>query len=187
MVIRYHARMASTPAIKIFFMVTNTTYKRSAGELIQMIVTSTSTSPSTLTLELRGETDSGTVLEDGFRMEHFEFFDVTTSTFVTHDLFPGTCEPREEVYPDGVVELHKSKPLKTVQYMEDMSPLADPMRLLQAGHEYRIRLKPQKESGYAMGKADLFRGREHIPVNELPQAVVVELKSDDEVVLKVEE
>ncbi|EGP88683.1 uncharacterized protein MYCGRDRAFT_91479 [Zymoseptoria tritici IPO323] len=173
--------------IKVTFSLTNTIYRRSAqlSEQPKMIVTTTLISPPTLAVELRGETDSGTILESGFRMEHFEFFDLTTSTMLKHSLFPGTCDPRESVGQWGVVELHSSKALVTSQQLEDMSPLADPIRDLKAGHEYRLRLK--RIPGYAMSMAELFGEKQYVDVRNLPETVVVELKSDDEVILAVED
>ena len=94
-------------------------------------------------MELREEQDNGTILEEGFRMENFKFYDLTTdSEVVNKDPFPGTCEPREALYPRSVVEIQSPKPLVTRQDIEDMSPLSDPVRQLVNGREYRITLKP---------------------------------------------
>lgn len=68
-----------------------------------------------------------------------------------------------------------------------MSPLSDPVRLLEAGHEYRLRLKTQNIPAYMMSKEDLFRGRSSVPVEQLPEAVMITLDCQDEVVLKIED
>lgn len=120
-------------------------------------------------------------------MEHFEFFDLTTSTLVTHKLFPGSCDPGDDVCSDEFVELRASEVLVTSQYVEDISPLATPICHLKAGHRYRVRMKPQKVLGCAMSIAELFRGCSSLAVGEVPQAVMVDLSSDDEAVLMVED
>jgi hypothetical protein len=140
-----------------------------------------------LTLELREEQDNGTILEEGFRVEHFTFYDLTTdSEVINKDPFPGTCEPREVLWRRSVVEIQSSKPLVTRQDIEDMSPLSDPVRQLANGHEYRITLKPQTVWCFAGSKGDLFGGKEDIPVEDLPAGSMVKLESADELRLKVE-
>lgn len=48
-----------------------------------------------------------------------------------------------DLEPRQCIELKQSQALETSQQLEDVNPLADPVRMLQAGHEYRITLKPQ--------------------------------------------
>ena len=88
---------------------------------------------------------------------------------------------------DGAVELGSSEPKVTHRQLEDMSPLSDPVRLLEIGHKYSLKLKPQKIWAYVGTKAELFGNRSRIPVEELPEGVTIELASDDEVILTVEE
>lgn len=141
-----------------------------------------------LTIELRGEHDSGTILENDFRIEHFTFHDVATGAEVINtNAFPGTCEPRETLRPSSVVEIRQREPLVTKQMLDDMSPLSDPVRQLKAGHEYRVRLKPQTVWAFAGSKEELFKGREMVRVGELPEGVMVRLESEDELRLKVED
>lgn len=85
------------------------------------------------------------------------------------------------------MQLTAGQQLVTHRQLEDMSPLSDPARLLEAGHEYRLRLKSQQVPGYTMSKKDLFDGRSSVPVEQLPEAVMITLDSQDEVVLKVED
>lgn len=100
-------------------------------------------SPEVAAVKLRGERGSGTILEDGFWLEHFEFYDLTDSRAVNATPFPGTRDPRMHLEPRHIVELKKGQALVTDMQLEDMEPLADPVRMLQAGHEYKITLRPQ--------------------------------------------
>jgi hypothetical protein len=84
------------------------------------------------------------------------------------------------------VEIQSSKPLVTRQYIEDMSPLSDPVRQLENGHEYRITLKPQTVWSFAGSKEELFGGKESVPVGDLPEGIMARLESKDELRLKVE-
>ena len=173
--------------VKIGLSLTSSTYRRSSPDAPELIVTTTISNADVLTLELREEQDNGTILEEGFRMEHFTFYDLTTgSEVINKDPFPGTCEPREALWPRSVVEIQSSKPLVTRQYIEDMSPLSDPVRQLENGHEYRITLKPQTVWCFAGGKEELFGGKESVPVGDLPEGIMVRLESKDELRLKVE-
>ena len=133
-----------------------------------------------------GEFDSGTILDNGFRAEHFEFYDLTTSQPVVHSPFPGTCDPGVELAPYGVLEMVSSKPRETRQLLEDVSPLSDPVRMLENGHEYLLKLKPQTVWSYEGTKEDLFKGKEYLTEEEMPEGMMVTLACDDELVLKVE-
>ena len=175
--------------MKVSLALTSNTYKRSSPDPSkpELVVTIETSNADILTVELRGEHDSGTVLDDGFRAEHFAFYDLTTSSeVVNRDPFPGTCEPREALYLDGVLELRASESLETRQRLEDVNPLSDPVRQLEVGHEYRIILKPQTIWSFVGSKADLFSGRTQVPVAELPEGIMVTLKTEDELILKVE-
>lgn len=173
--------------VKIEISLTSDTYRRSSPDAPELVVTSTITNADVLTIELRGEKDSGTVLEDDFRMEHFTFYDLTTeSEVINKDPFPGTCDSRDSLQPYNTAELQSSRPLVTRQVLDDMSPLSDPVRQLKAGHEYRITLKPQTVWCSAGSKNELFGGRSSIPVKELPKGMMVTLESAGELKLKVE-
>ena len=175
--------------VKIELSLTSDTYRRSSPDVPELLVTTTISSAGidALTLELREEQDNGTILEEGFRMQHFTFYDLTTdSEVINTNPFPGTCEPREDLYPRSVVEIHSLKPLVTRQDFEDVSPLSDPVRQLLSGHEYRITLKPQTVWCFAGTKEELFRGRTHVDVKDLPDGIMVRLESADELRLKVE-
>lgn len=144
------------------------------------------TNADVLTIELRSEKDNGTVLEDGFRMEHFTFHDLTTgSVVINNNPFPGTCDPGDALYPYHVMELRSGESLLTRQMLDDMSPLSDPVRQLEAGHEYRITLKPQTVWCFAGRKEEFFGGKCGVPVENL-QGVMVKLESTTELKLKVE-
>jgi hypothetical protein len=153
-----------------------------------LIVTTTISNAYVLTLELREEQDNGTILEEGFRMEHFKFYDLTTgSEVINENPFPGTCETREVLWSQSVLEIRSSRPPVTRQYFEDVSPLSDPVRQLVNGHEYRITLKPQTVWCFAGSKEELFGGKEDISVEDLPEGMMmVRLESADELRLKVE-
>lgn len=176
------------PTINIKLALTSNDYRRSSPESEKPYLSATSTlsTPSILTLELRGEFDSGTILVDGFRAEHFNFYDLTTSLPVVKSPFPGTCEPRVNLRRDGVVEIHSSKPHGTSRQLEDMSPKSDPVRSLEVGHEYRITLKPQEVWCCEQSAGELFGTRESIPVEDLPDGMMAVLASDDVLMLKVE-
>lgn len=154
-----------------------------------MIVTTTLLNPSIATCETIGEFDSGTILTDRFRAEHFEYIDIATDEdIVNPDPFPGTCNPRCDLRPGEVVELHASKPRVTKRLLEDISPLSDPVRDLKIGHEYRIKLKPQWILCYDCSITDLFGGEDRVPRGDLPKTPLqVVLTSDDEVLLKIVE
>ena len=122
-----------------------------------------------------------------FAKRRTQFFDLTTSLPVQHDLFPGTCIPRGPLSPRDVIEINSSSSLTTHRQLEDMSPLSYPVRLLEVGHEYRIRLKKQDIWGFEGTKQDLFRGKESIVVEDLPEGAMVRLESLDEVVVKTEQ
>lgn len=174
--------------VKIELALTLNTYRRSSPDVPELVVTTTAVNADVLTIELREEQDNGTILEDGFRMEHFTFYDLTTdSEVINKNPFPGTCEPRDALYPYSVVELRSSKPLVTKQDLEDMNPLSDPVKQLEAGHEYRITLKPQTVWCFVGGKQELFGGRENILVRDLPEGMMLRLECATELKLKVED
>jgi hypothetical protein len=172
--------------VKIELCLTSNTYRRSSSNAPELVVTATITNAEVLTLELRGEKDNGTILEDGFRMEHFNFYDVTTKReVVNNNPFPGTCEPRFALHPYSVVELRSSSPLEIRQILDDISPLSDPVRQLEVGHEYRITLKPQTIWCFAGSKKDLFGGESSICVEDLPDGILLRLESVSELKLMV--
>ncbi|KAK3682020.1 hypothetical protein LTR37_020646 [Vermiconidia calcicola] len=86
--------MASATTVEIKLSLSSNVYRRSASvsELPSIIATTTVIAPSTLTVALRGEFDSGTILEPDFRAEHFEFYDLTISVPVTQSPFPDLFE-----------------------------------------------------------------------------------------------
>jgi hypothetical protein len=86
--------------VKIKLSLSSDTYRRSSPDTPELIVKTTISNADVLTMELREEQDNGTILEEGFRMENFKFYDLTTdSEVINKDPFPGTCEPREALYP----------------------------------------------------------------------------------------
>ncbi|KAK4497424.1 hypothetical protein PRZ48_011875 [Zasmidium cellare] len=183
--------MAKEANIDIRLSLSSNIYRRSAplDQKPSLSVTATLSTPALATFELIGEFDSGTILEEGFRVEHFDFFDLTTGQPVINiNPFPGTCDPHADLYLRSVVELHTSEPHVTSHVLEDVSPLSDPVRQLEIGHEYRIKLKPQRILCYDRSIADLFEDKDITPRDELlPTAIEVVLASDDELILKVEE
>jgi hypothetical protein len=131
------------PELKIELSLTSNTYRRSSSDASEMIVTATIANADILTVELRGEKDNGTILEDGFRVEHFSFHDVTKGREVINgNHFPGSCDAQFALRPYSVVELRSTSPLVARQTLDDISPLFDPVRQREAGHEYRITLNP---------------------------------------------
>lgn len=80
--------------VKIELSLTSNTYRRSSSNVPELVVTTTLADPDVLTIELRGENYNGTILEDGFRIEHFKFYDLTKRREVINkNPFPGTCDP----------------------------------------------------------------------------------------------
>jgi hypothetical protein len=63
--------------------------------------------------------------------------------------------------------------------------LSDPVRQLKNGNEYRIMLKQQTVWCFAGSKEELFGGRNDVPVEGLPEGLIVRLESADELKLKV--
>ena len=173
--------------VKIELFLTSDTYRRSSSESPELAVTTTIADADVLTIELRGQKDNGTILEDGFRMEHFKFYDLTKRREVVNkNPFPGTCDPRFALQPYNVVELRSSSPLVVRQVLDDISPLSDPVRQLEAGHENRITLKPQTVWCFAGSKKDLFDGKSSVCVEDLPEGTLIRLESATELKLKVE-
>lgn len=58
--------------VKIELSLTSNTNRRSSPDAPELAVTTTIANAGVLTIELRGEEDNGTILEDGFRIEHFK-------------------------------------------------------------------------------------------------------------------
>lgn len=173
--------------VKIELSLTSNTYRRSSSDAPELVVKSTIANADVLIVELRGENDNGTILEDGFRIEHFNFYDLNKRReIINKDPFPGTCDPRFALQPYNVVELRSSSPLVMRQTLDDISPLSDPVRQLEVGHEYRITLKPQTVWGFAGSKKDLFDGQSSVDVDDLPDGILVRLESTVELKLKVE-
>jgi hypothetical protein len=173
--------------VKIELSLTSDTYQRSSADAPELVVITTITNADVLTLELRGEQDNGSILEEDFHMDHFTFYDLTTNSEVINtNPFPSTCEPREDLYQNGVVELRSLKSLVTRRDFDDLSPLSDPVRQLENGHEYRIALKPQDVWCSAGSKEELFGCKKDIPVGDLPEGMMVRLESANELRLKVE-
>lgn len=85
--------------------------------------------------------------------------------------------------PYQTVELRPGIPLITEQYFDAISPLADPLRLVKAGHEYRIRLKPQDVWWISRKKQELFR--DQVYLHDLPEVQPLCLKAENEVTVKV--
>lgn len=144
-------------------------------------------SPATACVDITGEFDSGNVLDGNvFRAEWFSFFDVTSNKSVVNiDPFPGTCNAYISLNRQDVVELSSCQIHETGITLHD-GPLSDPVRQLEAGHEYRIQLIPQKARTYACSLEQLFGNREWIPMTHwLPLAKEIILESDDVLMLKV--
>lgn len=173
--------------VKIDLSLTSNTYRRSALDPPELVVKTTIANADVLAIELRGEKDNGTILEDGFRIEHFKFYDLTKRREVINKKpFPGTCDPRFALQPYSVVELRSSSPHVVRQVLDGNSPMSDPVRQLEIGHEYRITLKPQTVWSFAGSKKDLFNGESSIDVEDLPEGTLIRLESAAELKLKVE-
>ena len=173
--------------VKIELSLTSNVYRRSSSKAPELVVTAMIANADVLTIELRGEKDSGTILEDGFRIEHFNFYDLSTRREVINkNPFPGTCEARFALQPYSLVELRSSSPLVVRQRLDGISPLSDPVRQLEVGHEYRITLKPQTVWCFVGSKKDLFDGKSSVDVEDLPEGALVRLESAVELKLKVE-
>lgn len=173
--------------VKIELSLTSNVYRRSSSKAPELVVTATTANADVLTVELRGEKDTGTILEDGFRIEHFKFHDLgTRREVINRNPFPGTCEARFALQPYSVVELRSSSPLVVRQVLDGISPLSDPVRQLEVGHEYRITLKPQTVWCFVGSKKDLFDGKSSVDVEDLPEGALVRLESAVELKLKVE-
>ncbi|KAJ9619931.1 hypothetical protein H2203_008205 [Taxawa tesnikishii (nom. ined.)] len=88
------------PTLTIKLSLTSGPYRRSSSESSKpyLMVTTTLFTPSTLTLELRGKFDSGTVLEESFRAEHLSFHSLTTDQPVVYTPFTDTCDTQQSLY-----------------------------------------------------------------------------------------
>ena len=121
-----------------------------------------------------------------FRVEHFSFYDLTTAKPVIHDLFPGTCDAWDMLEPDNVIELDSSKPNIARYTLDHISPLSDPVSILENGHEYRLTLKPQTVRCWNRSVDEIFGEREWLSREEVPESVPVLLACEEELLLKVE-
>jgi hypothetical protein len=166
---------------------TSNTYRRSAldHDLPHLVVTTTLLAPSQLTVETRGQTDSGTILDDGFRAELFNFYDLTSSKPVVHELFPGTCDASDGLELDVAKELHASRPVIARRPLYN-GPLSEPVDILEPGHEYRLTLKPQRIRCWEMSVAEILGDSKGLVWEEMPEPMGVVLACDDELLLKVE-
>ena len=166
---------------------TSNTYRHSSPDAPELVVTTTIANAGVLTIELRGEKDNGIILEDGFRIEHFKLYDLTKRREVTNrNPFPGTCDLRFALQPYSVVELRSPSPHGVRQVLDGITPMSDPVRQLETGHEYRITLKPRTVWSFAGSKKDLFNGESSIDVEDLPEGALTRLESAAELKLKVE-
>ena len=179
--------MPNNIEVRIEFVLTSGVYRRSSLDASELVVKSTLANADVLTVGLRGEKDSGTILEDGFRFEHFKFYDLTKRRKVINKKpFPGTCDPRFALQPYSVVELHSSKPLVARQTLDGVSLLSNPVRQLEIGHEYRITLRPQTVWSFVGSKKDLFKGKSSVDVDDLSEKALIRLESEIKLKLKVE-
>jgi hypothetical protein len=173
--------------VQIELSLTSNTYRRSSRDAPELVVTTSIANADVLTIELRGEKDDGTILEDGFRIEHFKFYDLTKRREVINkNPFPGTCDARFALQSYSLVELRSSSPHVVRQVLDGISPMSDPVRQLEVGHEYIITLKPQTVWSFAGSKKDLFDGESSIDVEDLPEGTLTRLESATELKLKVE-
>ena len=178
------------PIIRINFSVSSDTYHRSVEEekdLIQLKVEAVLDYPRPITIDLRGQLATEVVLEDTFRFQHFEWFDLTTRKILQTEEFRNVCDPRATLEPRQTLTLEPGKPLITTQYFDEMSPLCDPLRATKVGHQYRLRLKPQEAWWSDQTKEELFREHNVLRTDEPPQVTPVQLASDDEVKIQVED
>jgi hypothetical protein len=83
------------------------------------------------------------------------------------------------------MEFRSSSPLVVRQVLDDISPLSDPVRQLEDGHEYRITLQLQTVWCFAGSKKDLFNGESSVDIEDLPDGILVKLESTFESKLKV--
>ena len=177
------------PNIRIEVSLTSHVYNRSSpsSDRPRVVVTTTVVAPSVFTVETRSEKDSGTILDDSFRAENFQFYDLTTSELVTHDLFPGTCDPWNVLDSTLVMELSAYKPNITQRIISHKNPLSEPVSLLKTGHRYRLTLKPQKIRCWDKSVASLFGGKDFLHEDEIPKAMEVLLACEDQLLLEIQE
>jgi hypothetical protein len=173
--------------LRIKLALTSGIYRRSSLDALELVVKSKLANVDVLTVEIRGEKDNSTILEDGFRFEHFKFYDLTKRREVIDKKpFPGTCDPRFALQPYSVVELHFSKPFVARQMLDGVSPLSDSVRQLDVGHEYRITLRPQTVRSFVGSKKDLFNGKSTVDFDDLSEGALIKLESKTELRLKLD-
>ncbi|USW53063.1 hypothetical protein Slin15195_G063820 [Septoria linicola] len=188
-----HLQLFPAPTIKVECWLTSDTYRRSLDhepfeQNPRLIAKTTLLSPPMATFELIGEWDTQNVLHDSFRAQHFSFVDLATGKEVVNkDPFPGTCDPHNPLGKYVMLEIYASKPRETVLYLSDIDPGSDPVRQLEIGHEYAVKLIPQRIKCYQRSIQQIFGDRDSVPVEELPEAFEVVLECDTEMRLKVEE
>ena len=91
--------MPNNVELKIELTLTSDIYRSSSLDVPELVVKSTLASADVLAVELRGEKDNGTILEDGFRIEHCKFYDLTKKREVINK----TPFPRFALQPCSVV------------------------------------------------------------------------------------
>ncbi len=179
--------LPSPPRVTIDLELSSQIFERTASkecDLIKLVAKTTLHGTETITLDTRGLSDVGTVLEDTFSFELFEWYDQTSGEFIERPPQEGSGDFGGDLAPYQALELRPGIPLITEQYFDAISPLADPLRLVKAGHEYRIRLKPQDVWWIAKRKQDLFGDQKYL--HNLPEVQPLCLKAENEVTVKVE-
>jgi len=84
------------------------------------------------------------------------------------------------------LELDSSKAVITSRTLGHEDIFSDPVNILEAGHEYRLTLKPQKLRCWERSADEMFGDKIGIPETEVPEARDILLTCDDVLVLKVE-
>lgn len=178
----------SLPTLQIKLSMSSDTYSGSvqnADELPRMEVETTLLHSQPITLDIRGEFRSETVLEDAFRFQHFEWYDLTTAQTVENNDFENVCDPWVTLDPQQVLTLHPNQPLVTSRLFDEISPLCDPLFKVNIGHQYQLTLKPQMVWWTEGRKEDLFGGKDALHVGDLPTVPLLSIASEDKVVFTV--
>ena len=84
------------------------------------------------------------------------------------------------------MELRSPSPHGVRQVLDGITPMSDPVRQLETGHEYRITLKPRTVWSFAGSKKDLFNGKSTVDFDDLSEGALIKLESKTELRLKLD-
>ena len=149
-------------------------------DLVILQVTTVLEHPRPVTVDLRGEFRSNTILEDTFYLQHFSWHDDTDDTVLATPEQKNLSDPGEPLSPTQVITLQPGVSHVTTQVIDEVSPLCDPLIKVRLGHEYSLKLRSQRVWWVEKTIDELFGSKEILQVDDLPKVEPLILASCDE-------